>query len=71
MEIQVPYLLIMQELSRHSFRAEIDVGEARKVINLRFRVGRENLTPILNEMKKLGLIEYKNHKLLVLKWIPA
>ena len=62
------YKVIINRMKEEANREnEVEVKRARYVLSYIFRVGRKNVNSTLNEMKKLGIIEYKNCQLLVLK----
>jgi len=61
---------MMDKISQECFDDEIPVKKVRLILNFKFRVGKTNTNSILNEMKKLGLIEYKNHEMIVVLWKP-
>jgi len=70
MELTLPYIIIMDRIYRDSEDGKLPVKDVRKILNLKFRMGRSNINSILIEMKKIGLIEYINKEKVKLKWKP-
>ena len=70
MKIPIPYKIIMEDLVKKSFDNEIEVKDVRLSLNWKFRFGRTNLIKIINDMVKLGLIRYKDHRTIVILWKP-
>lgn len=60
----------MEKIIQNSYQNEISVKKVRLVINLVFRMGRQNLNSILLEMTKLGLVKYIDHQTLLILWKP-
>lgn len=60
----------MEKIFQESFQDEISVKKARLLINVKFRMGKHNLNSLLNEMKRLGLIKYKDKRTLLVLWKP-
>lgn len=56
--IQLPYLIIMAKVSEESFEQIISVKDMRRILNYKFRMGKQNLNKVLIEMQELGIIEY-------------
>ncbi|KKN65964.1 hypothetical protein LCGC14_0476670 [marine sediment metagenome] len=61
---------MMEKIIQNSYQNEISVKKVRLVINLVFRMGRQNLNSILLEMTKLGLVKYIDHQTLLILWKP-
>ncbi len=61
---------MMEKIIQSSYQNEISVRKVRLVLNLVFRMGRQNLNSILIEMTKLGLVKYIDHKTLKILWKP-
>lgn len=61
---------MMDKISQECFGNEISVKKVRLILSFKFRVGKTNTNLILNDMKRLGLIEYKNHKVIVILYKP-
>ena len=61
---------MMKRIYQFSYNNEIEVRKIRYVMNYYFRMGYKNLNSLLIEMKKLGIIEYKNKQLILLLWNP-
>ncbi len=62
---------MMEKIAKESFQNEISVKKVRLIINIKFRMGKHNLNSLLNEMTRLGLIKYINHKTLLILWNPG
>ena len=60
----------MEDLVKKSFDNEIEVKDVRLSLNWKFRFGRTNLISIINDMVRLGLIKYKDHRTIVILWKP-
>lgn len=60
----------MNDLVKKSFDNEIEVKDVRLSLNWKFRFGRTNLNSIMNDMVKLGLIKYKDHRTIIILWKP-
>ena len=56
--IQLPYQIIMAKVSEESFEQIISVKQMRRILNYKFRMGRQNLNKIFVELQFLGIIEY-------------
>ncbi len=67
MEIPLPYKIILQELKDRAFENEVEIKKVRYVIVFRFKLGKQNFTHLIQEMTKLGLVDYKDHKTLLIK----
>ncbi len=61
------YQIILDRIQKNATNGEIEVKEIRYILNYIFRVGKENLYSILNEMKSLGIIDYKDKETVILK----
>lgn len=70
MKIPIPYRIVMKDLVEKSFNNEIEVKDVRISLNYKFRFGRTNLISIINDMVKLGLIKYKDHRTIIILWKP-
>ena len=65
-KIPLHYQTMMEKIREESLEDEIDVKKVRFILCFKFRVGRTNLTSIISELTKLGLVKYKDHKTLLI-----
>lgn len=59
-KVQIPYKLIMERMKLNSYKGEIEVFRARRIITFIYRFPKEQVNRIFKEMKELGLIEFDN-----------
>ena len=59
-KVQIPYKIIMERFRVNSYKEELEVYKARKIITFIYRFPKLYVTKIFNEMKELGLIEFNN-----------
>ena len=62
--------MILEKLQKDSWKGEISIKEVRIILNFKFRMGRENLQSIINEMDRMELIEFKNQGVIKILWKP-
>ncbi len=60
----------MEKIFKESFQNEISVRQTRLIINVKFRMGKSNLSSILKEMSEMKLIAFKDHQTLTILWKP-
>ena len=60
----------MENLHRLSWKGEISIKQIRVILNHKFRMGRENIQAIINEMNRMGLIEFINAGVVKILWKP-
>ena len=66
--IPIPYQAILDKLKKISFEDQLMIGEVRIVLAKIFRMPRDKIFGIINEMKDLGLIEFVNYKCVRIIW---
>jgi len=60
----------MENLYKLSWKGEISIKQIRVILNFKFRMGRENLQSIINEMERLELIEFLTPGTVKILWKP-
>ncbi len=60
----------MENLHKLAWKAEISIKQIRVILNFKFRMGRENLQSIINEMHRMELIEFITPGLVKILWKP-
>lgn len=68
MRIPIPYQIIMDKVKEQmGMDGKIETHRLKTILTYRFHFHKTNSTRILCEMKELGLIEFENHKMIVVK----
>jgi len=60
--------VILDKLQKDSWKGEISIKEVRLILNFKFRMGRENLQSIINEMDRMKLIKFKKQGVVKILW---
>ncbi len=60
MEIPIPYQVIIGRMNKIAYEGKIEVNRARNILTYLFRMPRDKVFAILNEMKRMKLIEFEN-----------
>lgn len=69
-KLPIPYKVIIENLQKLSWKGEISIKQIRVILNFKFRMGRENLQAIINEMNRMGLIKFINAGIVKVIWKP-
>ncbi|KKN59821.1 hypothetical protein LCGC14_0538190 [marine sediment metagenome] len=67
-KLPIPYKVILDKLQKDSWKGEISIKEVRLILNFKFRMGRENLQSIINEMDRMKLIKFKKQGVVKILW---
>ena len=70
MKLPIPYRIIIETFHKLAWKEEISIKQIRVILNYKFRMGRENLQAIINEMDRMNLIEFINPGLVRVLWKP-
>ncbi|KKK96321.1 hypothetical protein LCGC14_2663920 [marine sediment metagenome] len=60
----------MEKIHKLSWKNKISIKQIRVILNYRFRMGRENLQSIINEMDRMKLIKFKSPGIVYITWKP-
>lgn len=60
--VPLAYAIFLKKIKNKYPSEEIPVRTFRYILNCSFHLGKENLNPVINEMKKLNLIQYSDFK---------
>ena len=70
MKLPIPYKVIMEKIHKLSWNNEMSIKQIRVILNYRFRMGRENLQSIINEMDRMKLIKFLTPGNVLILWKP-
>lgn len=60
----------MDKIFQRSYKGRIETGKVRTILTYFFRIPHQCVQSIYRELKEMGLIEFENHRIIIVKWKP-
>lgn len=70
MKIPILYRVVMDKVCERCYNNVIETGQLRFLLRLVFRIPHQQIQGLYRELQEYGLIKFKNHKLVEVKWKP-
>lgn len=68
MELIIPYKVILEKMNSQAFEGIIETHRAKYVLRYLFRMPKDQIKHIFNEMEELNLIEFENCRSIRILW---
>ncbi len=60
----------MDKVCERSYGGQIETGKLRMLLTYFFRIPRKLTQGVYRELQQYKMIEFKNHRLVIIKWKP-
>ena len=70
MKLTIPYQVILEKMNTQAFEGVIETHRMKYFLRYIFRMPKDKIKDIFNEMRELGLIEFENCRSVKILWKP-